>query len=154
QLAVLESGPAHEGDGDNLVSPQKLPQCVVKIFVEQHLHGLGWPRRAWANSIRRLIWETDKEGKPSRSSSIVSPRSKLSTIASGIMRVPRTMGRPDTLPGTFSISSQAIQSMSKSASAFAMFLPSFHRDRLPETEANALILSYAGTHSDGETLGF
>ena len=57
---------------------------MVKIFVEQHLHGLGCPRWAWANSIRRLIWETDKEGKPSRSSSIVSPRSKLSTIPAAV----------------------------------------------------------------------
>src|SRR5580658_7105626 len=36
-------------------------------------------------------------------------------MASGRIRVPRTIGRPDTLPGTRSISSQPIQSMSESA---------------------------------------
>src|SRR5665811_2105130 len=46
-------------------------------------------------------------------------------MASGRMRVPRTIGRPDTLPGIISISSQAIQSMSESVSTFAMFLPPF-----------------------------
>ena len=75
QLAIIQAGPTHVGSGDNLVPTQQGPQGVVEIFVEQHLHGLVCARWAWANSIRRSIWETDKEGKPSRSSSIVSPRS-------------------------------------------------------------------------------
>src|SRR5271156_202217 len=48
-------------------------------------------------------------------------------MASGIMRVPRTMGRPDSLPGIFSISSQAIQSMSESMSTFAMASALLHK---------------------------
>jgi hypothetical protein len=57
---------------------------------------------------------------------------KVVAVDNGIgrMRVPRTMGLPETLPEIFSISSQPIQSMSESASTFAMFLPSFHRSFL------------------------
>jgi len=50
-------------------------------------------------------------------SSMLSPRSKLFTMGSGMMRVPRTMGLPDTLPGILSISSHCIQSISDSMSA-------------------------------------
>src|ERR1700726_847520 len=43
-------------------------------------------------------------------------------MGSGMMRVPRTTGRPDTLPGTCSISSHAIQSISVTVSSFALSL--------------------------------
>jgi hypothetical protein len=39
------------------------------------------------------------------------------------MRVPRTMGRPDTFPGITSISSQAVQSISEFVAALAIPFP-------------------------------
>ncbi len=53
-------------------------------------------------------------------------------MASGRMRVPRTTGRPDTLPGTLSMSSQAIQSMPETVSSFAIPSPSHTRILLLE----------------------
>src|ERR1017187_4320235 len=54
------------------------------------------------------------------------------------MRVPRTMGCPDTLPGTCSISSQAIQSTS--ASVFVMLLTLLSRVPLISEPAEMLML--------------
>jgi hypothetical protein len=34
QLAAIHAGPTHVGRGNNLVTPQHRPQCVVEIFVE------------------------------------------------------------------------------------------------------------------------
>jgi len=39
QRTVLNSVPAHVVDCNDLVVTQKLPQRVIKILVEQHLHG-------------------------------------------------------------------------------------------------------------------
>src|SRR5580700_4371869 len=43
------------------------------------------------------------------------------------MRVPRTMGRPDTLPGICSISSHCVQSISEAVSTRAMIGAPFFR---------------------------
>jgi hypothetical protein len=43
QLTVFEPCPSHVSDGDNVVWLQKLSQCVIKIFVEQHPSRLGLP---------------------------------------------------------------------------------------------------------------
>src|SRR5271154_3587321 len=61
-----------------------------------------------------------------------------------MMRVPRTMGRPETLPGICSISSQAVQSMSACVSNFAMFVPSFHRSFFPHFGAASGLLGRLG----------
>jgi len=57
-------------------------------------------------------------------------------MASGIMRVPRTTGLPDTLPGTHSISSHCVQSMSELVYAFVMFLTSEYASLASEAPAN------------------
>ncbi len=75
QLAVFQTGPTSVGGSNNLVRPQQPPQSVVEVFVQQHFHGVVCARWVWANSIRRLICSTVRVGKPSRSSSIVSPSS-------------------------------------------------------------------------------
>jgi hypothetical protein len=41
-----------------------------------------------------------------------------------MIRVPRTTGLPETLPGTLSINSQAIQSIAASVSTLTIFAPS------------------------------
>jgi len=44
EFTVLESCPALEAYGKNLVIAKVLPQSVRKILIEQQFHGLGWPR--------------------------------------------------------------------------------------------------------------
>jgi hypothetical protein len=46
-----------------------------------------------------------------------------------MMRVPRTTGLPETLPGTLSIRSQAIQSISTSVSTFIISHPLLYRNQ-------------------------
>jgi hypothetical protein len=54
----------------------------------------------------------------------------LFTMGSGKMRVPRTMGRPDALPGICSMISQVIQSIPYRGSHLRTLF-SFHRELLP-----------------------
>jgi hypothetical protein len=38
QFAVLQTGPAHIGCGEDIVTPEESPQGVIEIFVQQYLH--------------------------------------------------------------------------------------------------------------------
>ena len=67
------------------------------------------------------------------------------------MRVPRTMGRPDTLPGTCSISSHCVQSISEAVSVRAMIgAPSFRLSQTPQFYA-ASMPSFSAYGAAGNT---
>jgi hypothetical protein len=46
KLAVLQPRPAPIPDRENIVIAEVVPQQMRKIFIEQHFHGTGCPRRA------------------------------------------------------------------------------------------------------------
>ncbi len=112
QRAILQPGLTPKRNREHFMRTQLQPQSVIQVLIQQHNHYAGCPLRACANAINRSICATVSEGNPSCKSATLSPKSKLFTIASGRIRVPRTIGRPDTFPGICSINSHSIQLIS------------------------------------------
>lgn len=46
KFAIFQPRPTHIADRENLMAAEPVSQTVWQVFIEQHFHGTGCPRRA------------------------------------------------------------------------------------------------------------
>jgi hypothetical protein len=112
QVAVGQFRPTQTRSVDGVMTGKKTCQTCGNVLVDQDPHA-GCGACCLANAMIRRARSTPRPGKCSlASSSGLIPRSAFTTTPSARIRVPLTIGWPETLPGIRSTSSQPVQSIS------------------------------------------